>query len=56
MPLYEYQCPLCGEKLAEVRKIDNRDVSPPRCSRDRTEMKRIPSMPSGKFPGADSWR
>ena len=53
MPMYEYQCPICGYIKEELKDIVQRDdeIKCPRCG---TKMKRIISKSNIKFIG-DGW-
>lgn len=63
MPLYVYRCPRCGKVEELQRKIADMDA-PVYCTgacdngtRSTPQyLDRVPTAPSGSFPGADSWR
>lgn len=64
MPIYEYECPVCGAREERVRPIADMDapvscVNNPECNGAGDApptMVRKPTAPAGTFPGAAGWR
>ena len=50
MPLYEYQCNVCGEKTEVIQKISDPPQS--HCAKCGGEMKKLMSAPAIQFKGS----
>lgn len=50
MPLYEYQCPQCDERLEIIQKIS--DPPEARCPKCGADMKKLHSAPAIQFKGS----
>ena len=54
MPLYEYQCPQCGEREEIIQRVS--DPPQPRCPKCGTEMKKLISAPAIQFKGSGFYK
>lgn len=41
MPLYDYECPKCGQIVEEVRSIKDSNDDPPLCKNDGEKMTKV---------------
>ena len=54
MPLYEYQCQLCGERVEVIQKLNDPPYAHcPKCSGD---MKKLMSAPAIQFKGSGFYK
>ena len=54
MPLYEYECPKCGERIEILQRIsDPRHTHCPKCS---GEMRKLISPPAIQFKGSGFYK
>ena len=54
MPLYTYQCALCGSRKEVARSYDLGDVVEPKCEKCNVEMMRVYEAPAVHFKG-EGW-
>jgi len=52
MPIYTYQCALCGEKKEVARSYYLGDVIEPKCDRRGIEMMRVYEAPAVVYKGS----
>jgi putative FmdB family regulatory protein len=52
MPIYTYQCALCGEKKEVARSYYLGDVIEPKCDRCGIEMMRVYEAPAVVYKGS----
>lgn len=50
MPLYEYQCTQCGERVEIIQRIA--DPPPAHCAKCNGDMKKLVSAPAIQFKGS----
>lgn len=50
MPLYEYQCQKCGEKLEDIQKLSDPPYT--KCPQCGGELKKLISAPAIQFKGS----
>lgn len=50
MPLYEYQCTDCGERVEIIQRLS--DPPPAHCAKCNGEMKKLVSAPAIQFKGS----
>ena len=54
MPLYEYQCTLCGERVEVIQKFSDPPYS--HCPKCGGEMKKLLSVPAIQFKGSGFYK
>ena len=54
MPLYEYQCPNCRERVAIIQRVS--DPPKPQCPKCGAEMKKLFSAPAIQFKGSGFYK
>ena len=54
MPLYEYQCTQCGERVEIIQRVSEAPV--PECGKCGAEMKKLMSAPAIQFKGSGFYK